>query len=113
MDVSSTATAGLTGSQWKQEMLQGTANKTEQADQLAQEFEGILIRQYLTEALKPMSKDSGFFGGKASPMYQQLITDTLASSMTKSGSLGFSTVLQAQLFSDGPAPTTKGDNSHE
>ncbi len=112
MDVTSSAMAGLDGSQWKQQMLAGNVGHKEQADQLAQEFEGILIRQFLDKALAPMSDDSGFFGTKSSPMYQQIIKDSLASSITKAGSLGFSSVLQAQLFSEEPA-IENGVDSHE
>ena len=104
--------SGLTGQNWKEQMLSGGASKQEQVAQLASEFEGILIRQYLDEALAPMNPEDGFFGAKGSPMYDQLIKDSLTSSITKSGSLGFSSVLQAQLFPD-LENTDKGSISNE
>lgn len=100
------------GMQWKEQMLSGKTSRQEQIGQLGSEFEGILIRRFLDQALKPMDPEAGFFGAKGSPMYEHLIKDTLASSITKSGSLGFSSVLQAQLF-PGTSTIEKGAESHE
>lgn len=98
MDVTSTAASGLTGESWKEQMLTSGASRAEQMKQLGGEFEGILLRQFLDEALKPMDPENGYFGTGSTPMYEHLIKDSLATSITKSGSLGFSSVLQAQLF---------------
>lgn len=104
--------SGLTGSSWKEQMLTKNTSRSEQMDQLGSEFEGILLRQFLDEALKPMDPENGYFGSGSTPMYEQLIKDSLASSITQAGSLGFSSVLQAQLF---PQELTngKGADSHE
>lgn len=112
MDATSSAMSGLTGQSWKEQMLTGDTSRAEQLDQLGSEFEGILLRQFLDEALKPMDPENGYFGTGSTPMYEHLIKDSLASSITKSGSLGFSSVLQAQLF---PQELTdgKGTQSHE
>lgn len=112
MDATPSALSGLNGQQWKQQMLASGASKAEQANQLAMEFEGVLLRQFLDEALKPMDPENGFFGASGSPMYDQLIKDSLASGMTKAGSLGFSSVLQAQLFPE-TLNAEKGLSSHE
>lgn len=112
MEVTSSAMAGLTGSTWKEQMLSKETSRGEQVEQLASEFEGILLRRFLDQALKPMDPKNGLFGSGSTPMYEHLIKDTLATSITKSGSLGFSSVLQAQLF---PQELTqgKGTDSHE
>lgn len=93
-------------------MLTGGASKEEQVGQLAGEFEGILLRQFLDEALKPMDPENGYFGSGSTPMYEHLIKDSLASSITKAGSLGFSSVLQVQLFPEN-LTEGKGASSHE
>lgn len=92
-------------------MLQG-ATPQQQAEQLGREFEGVLIRQFLSEALKPMDPEAGFFGAKGSPMHEHLIKDTLASSIAESSPLGLTSVFQAQLM---PQNSTikKGADSHE
>ncbi|MBC2606033.1 hypothetical protein [Pelagicoccus albus] len=113
MEVTTTAAAGLTGSAWKEQMLSGDASKKEQVEQLGGEFEGVLLRQFLDEALKPMDPENGYFGtGSSTPMYEHLIKDSLASSITEAGSLGFSSVLQAKLF---PQELNEGEGiaSHE
>ncbi len=112
MDVSSTAMAGLDGLRWKEQMLSGEASKKEQVEHLAREFEGVLLRQFLDKALAPMDPDSGLFGAKGSPMHDQLIKDALVTGITQNGSLGFSNVLQAQLFPDN-SNLEKGTDSHE
>ena len=81
-------------------MLSKDMGKKEQIDELAKKFEGVLIRQFLDEALKPMDGEGGIFGTGNTPMYDQMIKDTLTESITKGGSLGFSSVLQAQLYNE-------------
>lgn len=100
MDIAVTGIAGNDGAQWKSDMLSGKLGEKQQVDELAKEFENILVRQFLDKALTPMDKDSGMFGMKGSPMYEHLVKDTLANSITGQKSLGFSSVLQAQLFSE-------------
>lgn len=112
MEVTSSAMNGLTGLDWKEQMLTGGATKSEQVDQLASEFEGVLIRQFLDKALAPMDPESGLFGAKGTAMQEQLIKDALATSITKAGSLGFNSVLQAQLFPE-TLTNEKGLDSHE
>lgn len=112
MDVTSTAMAGLTGQTWKEQMLTGDTSRKEQVEQIGGEFEGILIRQFLDEALKPMDPETGYFGAGKTPMYEHLIKDSLASSITKSGSLGFSSVIQANLFPQ-DLSEAKGGSSDE
>lgn len=106
MDVSDTVIGHAGGQQWKEQMLHGKLETKEQIDEVAKQFEGILIRQFLDKALTPMDKENGgLFGMKSSPMYEHLVKDTLADSITKHSSLGFSSVLQAQLYSESDTQT--------
>ncbi|MCH6255855.1 hypothetical protein MLD52_04805 [Puniceicoccaceae bacterium K14] len=100
MDIAPTGLSGSDGMAWKSEMLTGNLEKQQQVDELAKEFENILVRQFLDKALTPMDKDSGMFGMKSSPMYEHLVKDTLANSITGQKSLGFSSVLQTQLLNE-------------
>lgn len=61
----------------------------------AQNFEAILLRQFLSESMQPMLQ-----GGPGGQVYGYLITESLADSMSKAGGLGLSSILQAQ-FSKG------------
>ena len=58
----------------------------------SQQFEAILLRQFLSESMKPLLE-----GGPSGQVYGYLLTDTLADSMSKGGGLGLSSVIQAQL----------------
>lgn len=93
-------------------MLSSKTSHEEQVNQLAGEFEGILLRQFLDEALKPMDPKNGLFGSGSTPMYEHLIKDSLATSITKAGSLGFSSVLQVQLFPNN-LKEGEGSSTHE
>ena len=55
-------------------------------------FEGILLRQFLSESMKPLLQ-----GGAGGQVYGYLITESLSSSLVKGGGLGLSSVIQAQL----------------
>ena len=62
------------------------------AAEAAQQFEGILLRQFLSESMKPLLQ-----GGEGGQIYGYLLTDTLTNSMVKAGGLGLSSILQAQF----------------
>ena len=58
----------------------------------SQQFESILLRQFLSESMKPMLE-----GGPSGQVYGYLLTDALAYSLSQEGGLGLSHVLQTQL----------------
>lgn len=62
----------------------------------AQNFEAILLRQFLSESMKGLLQ-----GGSGGQVYGYLLTDSLADSMSKAGGLGLSSILQTQ-FSKNP-----------
>ena len=64
----------------------------EKTAQVSQQFEAILMRQILSESMKPLLE-----GGTAGQVYGYLVTDSLADAMSKGGGLGLSHILQAQL----------------
>ncbi len=78
----------------------------------AGEFEALLLRQYLTEALKPLTENGASFGGN-SPVYGYFITDTLASSLSQSGAFNYSSLIQAQLATDPVADNTLSDDDFQ
>ena len=63
----------------------------------AQQFEAILVRQLLGDALKPTLGAAG--GGEApgSDVYQYLVTDVVAQSVAQGGGLGIAKMLMPQL----------------
>ena len=65
---------------------------TDDVEKVSSQFEGILLRQFLGESMKPMLGE-----GEGSQFYGYLLTDALAQSLSAGGGLGLSSVLQAQL----------------
>ena len=70
--------------------------KPDKTAEAAQNFEAILLRQFLSESMKSLLQD-----GPGGQVYGYLLTDTLASSMSKAGGLGLASILQTQ-FSKNP-----------
>ncbi|MSR42728.1 MAG: hypothetical protein EXS29_00635 [Pedosphaera sp.] len=60
-------------------------------------FEAILVRQFLTEAQKPLLAPKGQMSGATSEIYRDMMTDTLANQISKSGTLGLARQFQAQF----------------
>lgn len=65
--------------------------------QASQQFEAVLIRQYLNEALKPLLNDTMGSGVTGSDMYQYMITDKLADELANQNTFGVASLLQMQL----------------
>ncbi len=63
-----------------------------QPDEVARQFEAILVRQMLSESMKPLLQN-----GKAGQAYSFMLTDALAEGITKGGGLGLRNVIEAQL----------------
>jgi len=64
----------------------------EKAAKVASQFEGILVRQFLTESMKPLLEK-----GASGQVCGYLITDSLANSICKGGGFGLAHILQSQL----------------
>ncbi len=71
---------------------------------VSDQFESVLVKQFLKEALKPMFKGVFNEDGGAHRMYRHFFTDAISESIAKGGGFGVSTILQQQL-------QTKQDNT--
>lgn len=85
---------------WRDRLVHGSAPERERLAAVSKEFEAVLLRQYLSEAMKPLTKGGDAFGGDNS-IYGYMITDALANGMSRSGVFGFSNIMQAQLSGAG------------
>ena len=63
--------------QWKTALSDGRVGQQQRIDEAAKQFEAILLRQFLDEALKTGDGEGGLVGSSV-PMYDHLIKDTLA-----------------------------------
>lgn len=68
------------------------SQKPEEIKKASQQFESILIRQFLSESMKSLLEN-----GPSGQVYGYMLTDSLADSISKGGGLGLCSVLQAQL----------------
>lgn len=76
-------------------------SQAEKIEHASRQFEAILLRQFLGDALKPFgSQQSG-----ASAQYQSIIVDSLAGELSRGGQFGFASSLQAQLCAANPTST--------
>ncbi|MGA2868152.1 MAG: rod-binding protein [Verrucomicrobiota bacterium] len=81
------------------EDLAGNKRLTEQQKiaEASRQFEAIMLRQILSESQKPVITSEFTDNSTAAGIYQDYITNTLAESMSKSGTLGLAKVFEQQL----------------
>lgn len=75
------------------------ASTTAQAKVVSEQFESILLRQFLDKSMGSMMGD-----GAGSDVYSYMLTDALSQSLAKGGGLGMASILQRQLSPSAGAP---------
>lgn len=82
----------------------GSGAKPEASElrRVAAEFESLFLAQ-ITSAINPSpdDEDADLFGGSASQMYRQMLSDELANSMAKNGGIGLAQTILRQLQAKG------------
>lgn len=73
------------------------ASESEKNAAVSQQFESVLVKQFLKEALKPMFKGVFNEDGGAHRMYRHFFTDAISESIATGGGFGMSNILQQQL----------------
>ncbi len=73
------------------------ASELEKNAAVSQQFESVLVKQFLKEALKPMFKGVFNEDGSAHRMYRHFFTDAISESIATGGGFGMSNILQQQL----------------
>ena len=73
------------------------ASEKQKAAAVSGQFESLLVKQYLKQALKPMFKGIFNENGGASGMYRHMFTDAMAESIAQGGGFGISSLLQMHL----------------
>jgi Rod binding domain-containing protein len=77
---------------WMQSAPMGMGSVQKNPEEISRQFEAILVRQLLSESMKPLLEAGG--GGQ---MYGYFISEALADGITKGGGLGIRSILEAQL----------------
>ena len=85
-------------------------SKQEKIGEAARQFEAVLLRQILSQAQKPLFKNSLVpGGGTANAIYQDMVTQQLADRISEGGTFGFATVLKRELTAEYGDKTTSLD----
>jgi Rod binding domain-containing protein len=90
----------------------GSSSQLSEAEKIAgasRHFEAVLLRQFLTEAQKPVLNPKSSTGGAVGGIYQDMIVNNLADEISKSGTFGLAKYFQAQMVPPQKSGTSKGD----
>ena len=85
------------------------ASENQKVAAVSQQFESVLIKQFLKEALKPMFKGVFNEDGNAHRLYRHFFTDAISESIANGGGFGVSSILQQQLQSN----VSEGEKTEE
>ena len=88
-----------------------TLSQSEKIAQASRQFEAVLLRQILGAARKTVFKSKAKEDSLTSGIYQDLVTDQLADSISRSGSFGLARSLQSQLQHQLGTDAPKGKKS--
>lgn len=86
---------------------QPNANDAQKIAEIARQFEAVLLRQILADATKNMFKTVAGQESATNGIYQDMVTNSLADNMSRSGGLGLARVIATQLQHESttaPAP---------
>ena len=87
------------------------ASESQKVAAVSQQFESVLVKQFLKEALKPMFKGVFNEDGNAHRMYRHFFTDAISESIASGGGFGISNILQQQL-SNQASPITEAKSKN-
>ena len=107
MQIGALNTSAALAPELASQLHQAGNNPEAQAKVVAQQFESVLLRQFLDKSV------GSLMGGEAGgDVYGYMVTDALSQSLAKGGGLGMQSILQSQLSPAGhkpaPAPIVKG-----
>ena len=72
--------------------------ETQKVGEVARHFEAILLRQFLSEATKPMLSSNEGMNAAQRGVYQDMIVHTLADTISRTGEFGLSQAFRHQLM---------------
>jgi len=84
--------------------------ESEKTKFVTEQFESVLVKQYLNDALKPMFKGVFNEDSEGHRLYRHFFTDALSESIAQGGGFGISSILQQQLSSKQSANPLEAEN---
>jgi peptidoglycan hydrolase FlgJ len=76
----------------------GVTNDPVVAKKVAQQFEGVLVTQFLNQMFEGISTDGPFGGGQGESMFRSLMVDEYGKQITGNGGLGLSSAIQREML---------------
>jgi len=84
--------------------------ESEKTKFVTEQFESVLVKQFLNDALKPMFKGVFNEDSEGHRLYRHFFTDALSESIAQGGGFGISSILQQQLSSKQSINPLEADN---
>jgi len=84
--------------------------ESEKTKFVTEQFESVLVKQCLNDALKPMFKGVLNEDSEGHRLYRHFFTDALSESIAQGGGFGISSILQQQLSSKQSINPLEADN---
>ncbi|MDA1078260.1 MAG: hypothetical protein O2908_04355 [Verrucomicrobia bacterium] len=84
--------------------------ESEKTKFVTEQFESVLVKQFLNDALKPMFKGVFNEDSEGHRLYRHFFTDALSESIAQGGGFGVSSILQQQLSSKQSVNPLEADN---
>ena len=84
------------------------ATEQQKVAAVSQQFESVLVKQFLKEALKPMFQGVFNEDGNAHRLYRHFFTDAISESIASGGGFGVSTILQQQIGNTNAKSSNEG-----
>ena len=78
----------------------------------SRQFEAVLLRQFLAESQKPVITSEFTDNSSSAGIYQDMITNQLADSLSRSGGVGLAKTFERQLAAHSASPTAPNKISH-
>lgn len=75
-----------------------TMSEREKVGEVCRHFEAMLLRQFLSEANKPLFAESKGMSPAMKGVYQDMIVDSLSDQISRAGGFGLGSTIQSQLI---------------
>lgn len=96
---------GLDTAQYQDLVHNKQMTEKQKVAEASKQFEGVMLRQYLKDALKPLVETEMTKNSSSDQIYRSYLIDIMAGSMAESGAFGVSNSLQASIQAPKTTPS--------
>ena len=88
---------GLNVAEYQELTFSSKLSEQQKVQKATEQFEGVMLRQYLKDALKPLVETEMTKNSATDEIYRSYLVDIMAGSMAQAGDFGLSNSLQASI----------------